>query len=156
MIKVLLADDQSLVRAGFRMILKAEADIDVVGEAADGREAVAKAATHRPDVVLMDVRIAGDERHRGDAPDRDRRRRSARARSDDLRPRRVRLRGRFVPAPAPSCSRMRPSKQLLAAIRVAPKAARSSHRRSRGGSSSSSPLAATKRAVRGARRVDRR
>jgi DNA-binding NarL/FixJ family response regulator len=57
MIKVLLADDQSLVRAGFRMILKAEADIDVVGEAADGREAVAKAATHRPDVVLMDVRM---------------------------------------------------------------------------------------------------
>jgi DNA-binding NarL/FixJ family response regulator len=57
MIKVLLADDQSLVRAGFRMILKAEPDIDVVGEAADGREAVAKAATHRPDVVLMDVRM---------------------------------------------------------------------------------------------------
>ena len=57
MIKVLLADDQSLVRAGFRMILKAEADIDVVGEAADGREAVAKSGTHRPDVVLMDVRM---------------------------------------------------------------------------------------------------
>jgi DNA-binding NarL/FixJ family response regulator len=57
MIKVLLADDQSLVRAGFRMILKAEPDIDVVGEAADGREAVAKADTHRPDVVLMDVRM---------------------------------------------------------------------------------------------------
>jgi DNA-binding NarL/FixJ family response regulator len=57
MIKVLLADDQSLVRAGFRMILKAEPDIDVVGEAADGREAVAKAATHLPDVVLMDVRM---------------------------------------------------------------------------------------------------
>src|SRR6185312_3231658 len=57
MIKVLLADDQSLVRAGFRMILRAEADIDVVGEAADGREAVAKSGTHRPDVVLMDVRM---------------------------------------------------------------------------------------------------
>jgi DNA-binding NarL/FixJ family response regulator len=57
MIKVLLADDQSLVRAGFRMILKAELDIEVVGEAADGREAVAKAGTHRPDVVLMDVRM---------------------------------------------------------------------------------------------------
>ena len=47
MIKVLLADDQSLVRAGFRMILKAEPDIEVVGEAADGREAVAKVSTHR-------------------------------------------------------------------------------------------------------------
>jgi DNA-binding NarL/FixJ family response regulator len=57
MIKVLLADDQSLVRAGFRMILKAEPGIDVVGEAADGREAVTKAGTHRPDVVLMDVRM---------------------------------------------------------------------------------------------------
>jgi DNA-binding NarL/FixJ family response regulator len=57
MIKVLLADDQSLVRAGFRMILKAEPDVEVVGEAADGREAVAKTATHRPDVVLMDVRM---------------------------------------------------------------------------------------------------
>jgi DNA-binding NarL/FixJ family response regulator len=57
MIKVLLADDQSLVRAGFRMILRAESDIDVVGEAADGREAVAKCSTHRPDVVLMDVRM---------------------------------------------------------------------------------------------------
>jgi DNA-binding NarL/FixJ family response regulator len=57
MIKVLLADDQSLVRAGFRMILRAETDIDVVGEAADGREAVAKCSTHRPDVVLMDVRM---------------------------------------------------------------------------------------------------
>ena len=57
MIKVLLADDQSLVRAGFRMILKAEPDIEVVGEASDGREAVAKAATHLPDVVLMDVRM---------------------------------------------------------------------------------------------------
>jgi DNA-binding NarL/FixJ family response regulator len=57
MIRVLLADDQSLVRAGFRMILRAEPDIDVVGEAADGREAIAKAATHRPDVVLMDVRM---------------------------------------------------------------------------------------------------
>jgi DNA-binding NarL/FixJ family response regulator len=57
MIRVLLADDQSLVRAGFRMILRAEPDIDVVGEAADGREAIAKSATHRPDVVLMDVRM---------------------------------------------------------------------------------------------------
>src|SRR3954465_4698444 len=57
MIRVLLADDQSLVRAGFRMILKAEPDVEVVGEAADGREAVAKTATHRPDGVLMDVRM---------------------------------------------------------------------------------------------------
>jgi DNA-binding NarL/FixJ family response regulator len=56
-IRVLLADDQSLVRAGFRMILQAEADIEIVGEAGDGREAVAQAATLRPDVVLMDIRM---------------------------------------------------------------------------------------------------
>jgi DNA-binding NarL/FixJ family response regulator len=54
---VLIADDQALVRAGFRMILEAEEDMDVVGEAADGREAVEEARRLRPDVVLMDVRM---------------------------------------------------------------------------------------------------
>src|SRR4051794_36802167 len=57
MIRVLLADDQSLVRAGFRMILKAEPDIEVVGEAGDGREAVGRAERLAPDVILMDVRM---------------------------------------------------------------------------------------------------
>ena len=50
-IRVLAADDQQLVRTGFRMILADEAGIEVVGEAADGREAVAQAARVRPDVV---------------------------------------------------------------------------------------------------------
>ena len=54
---VLIVDDQALVRAGFRMILEAEKDMDVVGEAADGREAVAEARRLAPDVVLMDVRM---------------------------------------------------------------------------------------------------
>jgi len=54
---VLIVDAQSLVRAGFRMILEAEEDIDVVGEAADGREAVAEARRLKPDVALMDVRM---------------------------------------------------------------------------------------------------
>jgi DNA-binding NarL/FixJ family response regulator len=54
---VLIADDQALVRAGFRMILEAEADMEVVGEAADGRDAVAETQRLRPDVVLMDVRM---------------------------------------------------------------------------------------------------
>ena len=54
---VLIVDDQALVRAGFRMILEAEEDIEVVGEAADGREAVAEARRLQPDVVLMDVRM---------------------------------------------------------------------------------------------------
>ena len=57
MIRVLIADDQSLVRAGFRMILKAESDVDVVAEAGDGREAVGLAAELEPDVVLMDIRM---------------------------------------------------------------------------------------------------
>jgi DNA-binding NarL/FixJ family response regulator len=54
---VLIADDQALVRAGFRLILESETDLEVVGEAADGRAAVAAAQQLKPDVVLMDVRM---------------------------------------------------------------------------------------------------
>lgn len=59
MIRVLLADDQALIRAGFRMLLDATTDIEVVGEAADGAEAVELAATTRADVILMDIRMPG-------------------------------------------------------------------------------------------------
>jgi len=56
-IRVLIADDQSMVRAGFKMLLAGEADIDVVAEARDGLEAVAKAARFNPTVILMDIRM---------------------------------------------------------------------------------------------------
>jgi DNA-binding NarL/FixJ family response regulator len=58
-IRVVLADDQPLVRTGLRMILAAEPDIEVVAEAVDGREAIDAAARLKPDVVLMDVRMPG-------------------------------------------------------------------------------------------------
>jgi DNA-binding NarL/FixJ family response regulator len=56
-IRVLLADDQTLVRDGFRMILEAQDDLEIAAEAADGVQAVALAAEHRPDLVLMDIRM---------------------------------------------------------------------------------------------------
>ncbi len=59
MIRVLIADDQALVRAGFRALLDAENDIEVVGEADDGGEAVHLAHSLKPDVVLMDIRMPG-------------------------------------------------------------------------------------------------
>ena len=59
MIRVLLADDQPLVRTGLRMILSAEPDLEIVGEASDGAEAIRLCARARPDVVLMDVRMPG-------------------------------------------------------------------------------------------------
>jgi DNA-binding NarL/FixJ family response regulator len=59
MITVALADDHSLIRKGFRLILDAEPDIEVIGEAADGNEAVSLCAELRPDLVLMDIRMPG-------------------------------------------------------------------------------------------------
>jgi DNA-binding NarL/FixJ family response regulator len=58
-VRVLIADDQALVRGGFRMILEAKEDMEVVGEAGDGAEAVALVEGLQPDVVLMDVRMPG-------------------------------------------------------------------------------------------------
>ncbi|MDN5918714.1 MAG: response regulator transcription factor [Pseudonocardia sp.] len=68
MIRVLIADDQALVRSGFRALLGSQADLEVVAEAADGAEAVARVRELRPDVVLMDIRMPG---HDGLAATRD-------------------------------------------------------------------------------------
>ncbi|MBG6215380.1 MAG: response regulator transcription factor [Cryobacterium sp.] len=57
MIRVVIADDQQLIRAGFAALLESEADIAVVGQAGTGREAVDQVTRHRPDVVLMDIRM---------------------------------------------------------------------------------------------------
>ncbi len=59
MIRVLIVDDQTIVRAGFAALLSAQPDIVVVGEAGDGREAVRLAERHRPELVLMDIRMPG-------------------------------------------------------------------------------------------------
>ncbi len=58
-IKILLADDQAMVRAGFRMILEVQKDIEVVGEASDGAETVAAVKRLKPDIVLMDIQMPG-------------------------------------------------------------------------------------------------
>jgi DNA-binding NarL/FixJ family response regulator len=60
-IRVVLADDQALVRAGFRLLLDTEDGFEVVGEAGDGAEAVRQAHEHRPDVVVMDIRMPGTD-----------------------------------------------------------------------------------------------
>jgi len=61
MIRVLLADDQALIRAGFRVLLQAAGDLEVVGEAVDGQQAVDLARRERADVVLMDIRMPGTD-----------------------------------------------------------------------------------------------
>jgi DNA-binding NarL/FixJ family response regulator len=61
MIRVLLADDQALIRAGFRVLLEAAEDIEVVGEAVNGDQAVEFARAERPDVILMDIRMPGTD-----------------------------------------------------------------------------------------------
>jgi DNA-binding NarL/FixJ family response regulator len=60
-IRVLLADDQALLRHGFNMIIDAQNDMEIVGEASDGAQAIARAGTLRPDVVLMDIRMPGTD-----------------------------------------------------------------------------------------------
>lgn len=61
MIRILLADDQALIRAGFRVLLDAQPDLTVVGEAVDAQDAVSQTAQLRPDIVLMDVRMPGGD-----------------------------------------------------------------------------------------------
>ncbi len=77
-IKVMIADDQMMVRQGFTVLLDTQPDIEVVGQAVDGADAVAKVAELDPDVVLMDIRMpgmGGIERHPSSRPPRTARRR---------------------------------------------------------------------------------
>ncbi len=57
--RILLADDQAMVRAGFRMILEMQGDMEVIGEAGDGTEAIGAVKKLRPDIVLMDIQMPG-------------------------------------------------------------------------------------------------
>ncbi len=61
MTRILLVDDQELLRVGFRMVLDAQPDLEVIGEAADGQQAISLVLEHEPDVVLMDVRMPGTD-----------------------------------------------------------------------------------------------
>ena len=93
-IRVLVADDQTIIRTGLRIMLNAQPDIEVVGEAADGREAVRLARELRPDVCLFDIRMPVLDGLRGHPAGRrpGRRRPAGRGRHHHVRPRRVRLR----------------------------------------------------------------
>ena len=92
-IRVLVADDQSMVRAGFRMLLAGEKDIDVVAEASNGLEAVNKAARFHPTVVPMDIRMPELDGLQATRSHPRGRQRGADSDSHNIRPRRIRLRG---------------------------------------------------------------
>ena len=101
MIRVVIADDQVLMRAGFRMIFEAEPDIELAGEASDGAEAVRVARATSPDVVIMDVRMPGLNGIEA-TPGRRRRPGHPGDHADDLRHRRVRVRRAAGRGPAAS------------------------------------------------------
>ena len=118
-IRVLVADDQALVRGGVRMIVEAQPDMEVAGEAADGAEAVELARRTRPDVVLMDIRMPGRRRHRGRPPAaRATRRSTPRCSSSRRSTRTSSSTRRCARAPAGFLLKSAPPEQLVPAIRT--------------------------------------
>jgi DNA-binding NarL/FixJ family response regulator len=116
-IRVVVVDDEALVRSGLRMILEAAGDIAVVAEARDGNAAIAAVARHRPHVVLMDVRMPGMDGPCRGRTDRCGRERSEGHHADHIRPRRVRACGaarRCGGVPAKDT----PPRDLAAAVRT--------------------------------------
>ena len=144
MIRVLIADDQALLRGGFRMLLEAQDDLEVVGEAGDGAEALELARRLRPDVVLMDIRMPGmDGLEATDVCSPAARTLARVLDPHHVRPRRVRVRRNAQRARAASCSRTSVRTSSPTRSGPSPPARRCSPRRSRSGSSrSSSPPAA--------------
>jgi DNA-binding NarL/FixJ family response regulator len=117
-IGVLIADDQRLVRRRTRMILTGKPDLPVVGEAGDGHDAVAESERLRPDVVLMDVRIARHRRDRGDAAHHAHRQAAENHRPDETFDRDDYVYEALRSGASAFLLKDAPEHQLLAAIRV--------------------------------------
>ena len=128
-VRVVIADDQHLVRTGLRMILSAEDGIEVVGEAADGAEAIDVCASARPDVVLMDVRMPGVDGIDATRAITAEPAAAARCWCSPPSTSTTSSTTRCAPAPAGSCSRTRPRSGSPPRSGSSPRAARCSPRR---------------------------
>ena len=107
-IRIMLADDHTLFRQGIRTLITTENDMEVIGEASNGGDAVDKCGELRPDVVLMDIGMPGSEQLRSDPPDQEKSARNKDSFSHDVRRRGLSCRRHGSRAPAVMCSRTAP------------------------------------------------